>query len=36
LLPGPGPDHPESLTADPPPQVKELLTAIENENFPQW
>ena len=35
LPPGPGPGHPESLTADLPPEDEELLAAIEDENFPQ-
>jgi hypothetical protein len=34
LPPGPGPLHPESLTADLPPEDEDLLAAIENENFP--
>jgi hypothetical protein len=35
LPPGPGPGHPESLTADLPPEDEELLAAIEDENFPE-
>ena len=35
LPPGPRPGHPESLTADLPPEDEELLAAIEDENFPQ-
>jgi hypothetical protein len=35
LPPGPGPEHPESLTADLPPEDEELLAAIEGENFPE-
>lgn len=31
----PGPGHPESLTADLPPEDEELLAAIEDENFPE-
>ena len=31
----PGPEHPESLTADLPPEDEELLAAIEDENFPE-
>jgi len=34
LPPGPAPGHPESLTADLPPEDEELLAAIEDENFP--
>jgi hypothetical protein len=33
LPPGPGPRHPESLTAELAPEDEELLAAIENENF---
>jgi hypothetical protein len=33
LPPGPAPGHPESLTADLPPEDQELLAAIEAENF---
>ena len=35
LAPGPGPGHPESLTAELPPEDVELLAAIEDENFPE-
>lgn len=35
LPPVPGPGHPESLTADLPPEDEELLAAIEDENFPE-
>jgi len=35
LPPGPGPRHPESLTAELPPEDEELLAAIEDENFPE-
>jgi hypothetical protein len=31
----PGHGHPESLTAELPPEDEELLTAIEDENFPE-
>jgi hypothetical protein len=31
---GPGPGHPESLTAELPLEAEELLAAIEDENFP--
>ena len=31
----PGPGHPESLTAELPPEDEELLAAIEDENFPE-
>jgi hypothetical protein len=34
LRPGLGPGHPESLTAELPPEDEELLAAIEDENFP--
>jgi hypothetical protein len=34
LPPGPGPGHPESLTAELPLEDEELLAAIEDENFP--
>jgi hypothetical protein len=33
--PRPGPGHPESLTAELPPEDEELLAAIEDENFPE-
>jgi hypothetical protein len=33
LPPAPGPRHPESLTAELPPDDEELLAAIEDENF---
>jgi hypothetical protein len=33
LPPGPGPRHPESLTAGLPSEDEELLAAIEDENF---
>jgi hypothetical protein len=33
LPPGPGPGHPESLTTVLPVEDKELLAAIEDENF---
>jgi hypothetical protein len=33
LQPGPGLGHPESLTAELPPEDEELLAAIEDENF---
>jgi hypothetical protein len=32
---GPGPGHPESLTADLRPEDEELLAATEDENFPE-
>jgi hypothetical protein len=35
LPPGPAPGHPESLTAELPPEVEELLAALEDENFPE-
>jgi hypothetical protein len=35
LPPGPGPRHPESLTAQLPAEDEELLAAIEDENFPE-
>ena len=35
LPPCPGPGHPESLTAVLPTEDEELLTAIEDENFPE-
>jgi hypothetical protein len=35
LPPGPGPGHPESLTAQLPVKDEELLAAIEDENFPE-
>jgi hypothetical protein len=35
LPPGPGPGHPESLTAELPLEDEELLAAIEDENFPE-
>jgi hypothetical protein len=35
LAPGPVPGHPESLTAELPPEDEELLAAIEDENFPE-
>jgi hypothetical protein len=35
LLPSPGQGHPESLTAELPPEDEELLAAIEDENFPE-
>jgi len=35
LPPGLGLGHPESLTADLPPEDEELLAAIEDENFPE-
>jgi hypothetical protein len=35
LPPGPGPGHPESLTAELPQEDEELLAAIEDENFPE-
>jgi hypothetical protein len=35
LPPGPGPRHPESLTAELPAEDEDLLTAIEDENFPE-
>ena len=34
LQPGLGARHPESLTAELPPEDEELLAAIEDENFP--
>jgi len=34
LPPGPGAGHPESLTAELPPEVEELLAALDAENFP--
>jgi hypothetical protein len=34
LPPGPGPGHPESLTAELAPEDEELLAVIEDENFP--
>ena len=34
LPPGPGPGHPESLTAELPAEDEELLAAVEDENFP--
>jgi hypothetical protein len=33
--PRPGRGHPESLTAELPPEDEELLAAIEDENFPE-
>lgn len=35
LPPGPGPGHPESLTAGLPPQDEKLLAVIEDEDFPE-
>jgi uncharacterized protein (TIGR03382 family) len=35
LLPGPGEGHPESLTAELPPEDEELLAAMEDEKFPE-
>jgi hypothetical protein len=35
LPPGLGPGHPESLTAELPPEDEELLAAIDDENFPE-
>jgi hypothetical protein len=35
LPPRPGRGHPESLTAELPPEDEELLAAIEDENFPE-
>jgi hypothetical protein len=35
LPPSTGPGHPESLTAELPPEDEDLLAAIEDENFPE-
>ncbi len=35
LPPGPGPRHPESLTAELPADDEELLAALDDENFPE-